>query len=472
MAEDQNIINQFNASRKIKNPSTLCYAADISLNFEQTGHVTACCFNRSYVLGKWPEESIMDIWTGKKVKALRMALQNNSLALGCEQCRVMLHDGNFESALISQFDNYIPRVNGMVAETSGEFYMPTLFEFELSNTCNLECIMCGGKWSSAIRKNREKLPSLKSPYDDRFVGQVRECIPMLKRANFLGGEPFLISIYYDIWEDIVELNPSMEVAITSNGTTLNKRAKRIIEGLDNVKLTLSIDSLDKSTYEIIRRNADFDLVRENIDYLLQTGKLVSFSVCPMIQNRMEIPSIIEFCEHHGIDIFFNVVNGPLGGRLKSIHKDPSEKQEDESLLPETSMRFLESSTLQETIDHYRSFRFKKHYQNILNGLISQLESWKEQKESDKVDMAAISPAEENEQYYKNGLFEQVSHVIDKEQIHARLEAVAARLVEEDGDAFEFYKQLYFSPPDVIIDHCRNHNTEELFDIFQLNRQQI
>ena len=64
--------------------------------------------------------------------------------------------------------------------------------------------MCGGKWSSAIRKNREGLPPLKNHYDKDFVKQIREFLPFLREARFIGGEPFLINLYYDIWEAITE----------------------------------------------------------------------------------------------------------------------------------------------------------------------------------------------------------------------------------------------------------------------------
>ena len=206
---------------------------------------------------------------------------------------------------------------------------------------------------------------------------------------------------------------------------------------------------------------------------METGKLASFSVCPMIQNRMEIPSLVEFCEHHGIDIFFNIVNGPLGGRIKNIHEAGSDGHElDAPLIPETSMRFLDDTQLAETIEHYRSFRFRKHYQNILNGLISQLEAWKDQKDSGAAHAATDDHDEEGGLFYKQGLFDQLSHVEDKEDLYLTLEAVAERVQEVAGNTIEFYKQLYFSPPDVIIDLCRRHTTEELFEIFQLNRERV
>jgi MoaA/NifB/PqqE/SkfB family radical SAM enzyme len=50
---------------------------------------------------------------------------------------------------------------------------PSMLELELNNTCNLECVMCIGELSSSIRKNREKLPAIRSPYDEAFVEPTR-----------------------------------------------------------------------------------------------------------------------------------------------------------------------------------------------------------------------------------------------------------------------------------------------------------
>ncbi|MCP4122210.1 MAG: radical SAM protein [Bacteroidetes bacterium] len=372
------IIDAFNKSRKLKQPTTLCYAPELSLNFDQSGRVTACCFNRQHILGTYPEDAVKDIWQGKKNKQLRQSLRNNSLVLGCQLCNRMLNEGNYNSVLISHFDDFVPQKKSWNFLQSSEELpdIPLVFEFEISNTCNLECIMCGGNWSSAIRKNREGLAAIVSPYDDNFVEEIREFLPGLHRANFLGGEPFLISLYYPIWDSIIEVNPGMEVAITSNGTTLTKRAKNIIDKLTNLKITLSIDSLSKTTYESIRTNAVFEQVKSNIDYLIERGKLASFSVCPMVQNRYEVPGIIEYCEEQGIDIFFNVVYEPLGSRIEGIHElADTDRQSGTELLPETSMKFLPEDELNSLIHYYEGFTFMGKYQERLNGLIAQLRSW-------------------------------------------------------------------------------------------------
>ena len=373
----------FNRRRKLRSPESVCYAPFISMNFDQTGAITACCFNRKQLLGVYPDNSVSEAWNGRSMKELRDALIENDLGKGCQQCGKMISQGNVESVLIRHFDDHAGLSEALKEAPSGSGLfswitnrkrpelMPVMFEFELSNHCNLECIMCGGKWSSAIRKNREGLPPLRSPYDKAFVDQIRTYLPSLSRANFLGGEPFLISIYYDIWDAIIELNPEIEVAITSNGTMLNARAKEIVLQLKRCKVTLSIDSLRKETWEAIRKNGNFDDLMGNIQWLLQTDRLRSFSVCPMIQNWREMPEILRFCQQHDLDIYFNVVYGPLGGKLDTIHHA--------GVVPEVSLQTLSTENLNEVIAYYQEQTFPKKLQAQLDSLIAQLISWRDQK---------------------------------------------------------------------------------------------
>jgi MoaA/NifB/PqqE/SkfB family radical SAM enzyme len=101
-----------------------------------------------------------------------------------------------------QPNNVASRIHYFRNKLTGHINYPRVMEFELSNECNLECVMCNGYFSSSIRKNREKLPASVSPYNDQFVDELDQFIPHLTDAKFLGGEPFMIDIYLKIWERI------------------------------------------------------------------------------------------------------------------------------------------------------------------------------------------------------------------------------------------------------------------------------
>ena len=106
--------------------------------------------------------SIKEIWKGEKAEQLRDYIKNNDLTLGCLNCETQLLAGNFDAVKSKQYDHNKLNFNGY----------PSVMEFELSNTCNLECEMCSGDFSSLIRAKREKLPPIKDAYDIEFVNQL------------------------------------------------------------------------------------------------------------------------------------------------------------------------------------------------------------------------------------------------------------------------------------------------------------
>jgi sulfatase maturation enzyme AslB (radical SAM superfamily) len=142
---------------------------------------------------------------------------------------------------------------------------PTMMEFEIDITCNLECTMCSGDYSNLIRKNKEHRPPLVMKYDMEFVEQLTPYFKHLHEARFSGGEPFLIDLYYEMWNRIAEYNPHCLISIQSNGTILNNRVKNTLTK-GKFEIGISLDSLQKEVFESIRINAKFDTVISNIEY--------------------------------------------------------------------------------------------------------------------------------------------------------------------------------------------------------------
>lgn len=300
---------KYNSKRPFRARKALCHAPFSNINFTQNGDMLACCYNHTEILGTYPKQSIKEAWEGKVANELRMFMKKDELGSGCQACQEQIGAGNFAGSKAVYYDKYASLGNLF----STKIRPPKVFEFEISNTCNLECVMCTGYFSSAIRANREKLPKINSPYDDAFIEDVKNYIPHLSDAKFLGGEPFLISQYFEIWDSIISINPSVHVHITTNGTVLNKRAKNCLEKMQ-AGIIISVDSLNKENYEQIRVNGDFDVLMENIrwfiDYRNRKGLYLSFAVCPMISNRKYLADVIQFCNENDIYIHFNTVWKP------------------------------------------------------------------------------------------------------------------------------------------------------------------
>ncbi|MBI2968689.1 MAG: radical SAM protein [Bacteroidetes bacterium] len=297
------VLNEYNKTRANGPQPVLCYAPFKNLYFGHEGRVIACCYNQKYLLGIYPQQSIKEIWFGEKAGILRNYILNNDLSLGCKHCRHMLTAGNFDAVKTKMYDHHKENVNKY----------PSVFEFELINTCNLECIMCSGRYSSSIRKNREKLPPVSEVYDKIFLEQLVEYIPFLEETKFYGGEPFLVEIYYEIWDMIARLNPQCRISIQTNGTILNNRVKELLQKC-NFHICVSMESLEKNRYENIRINGKFETVMDNTSYFREYSRanntFFGISVCAMRQNWQEIPSFVKFCNSLNAPLYIHTVWNP------------------------------------------------------------------------------------------------------------------------------------------------------------------
>lgn len=307
-------LESFDASRSIEGkpfPSA-CYAPFGALYFHTNGDVVACCKSTHHVLGNVAEDRLRSIWRGPRIRAMRAELEAFRFGEACRFCEWQIRSGH-EDVHARIFDEL---------EVSAEAETwPTRMDFTLSNVCNLACTMCYGALSSTIRAQRDQLPPLPRVYDERFFSDLREFLPHLRRATFMGGEPFLAGENYRIWDMMIEEALDFPCSVITNGTQWSARMERILEAIP-MHISVSIDGVSKSVVESIRMNADFDRVMENTRrihaYTRERGTRMSLMFCLMQQNRHEFGAYLEFADELDVDVDMNVVVDPEQCSLYSL----------------------------------------------------------------------------------------------------------------------------------------------------------
>ncbi len=355
---DPELVRDYNKHRPLGPKKLVCYLPYNSISFCSGGRALACTYNQAVEFGHYPERSIRELWFGESGKRLREFMEHNDLSMGCQHCEYFLKHRVFTGIKATVFDKH--------ASYEKDQY-PRVMEFDIANTCNLECIMCNGNASSAIRKNRERLPPVPNPYDAEFVRQLEAFIPHLREAKFYGGEPFLIDIYYDIWNKIVEKNPDAEMFVLTNGTILNDRVKEILNK-GRFALGVSIDAATRETYERIRMGASYEKVMKNLEYFAaygrNRGKGIVISTTPMRMNWQEVPKMLALCNAVGATTYLSYLKRPTDLALWNL--PPVDLQEIYETLSEVDLP-----------EQTASQRFNKQcYRDFLG----QIQSWKERNE--------------------------------------------------------------------------------------------
>ncbi|MCO5249553.1 MAG: radical SAM protein [Chitinophagales bacterium] len=436
-------------SRTIQNKKYLCHAPFSNMYFNSLGDVANCWLTFDQPEKYSEDRTIMDIWKGEKFSKLRGHIERFELEARCQKCQYYIKNENYTNVLAKAYDNDYPL---------GDY--PTMMEFELSNTCNLECVMCTGLLSSAIRANRDHLPALKSPYGDKFVQELREFIPHLYEARFNGGEPFMIKIYYDIWDQFIELNPNCKMVIATNGTTLNKRAMSILEK-GNFHINISIDSLIPERYAQIRVNSDLNKVLENFEYFKNYCQKNNRKICvminPMRNNWEEMPEFVRFCNENNVHLWYNSIIYPED---LSLWKLPYEKLKE--IYEELSKTTFEYKlTYKRGIYQYNV----KTYKNLVE---NQIKTWmedaknrgEEEVEQQKAGNRVLFQQSLNDYFTRNKDNGEL-----KTQVRQTIQQIVDRL-EEHERVERFYATLCNTPIEVIIENIQNNDVETLIQKFK------
>lgn|GEM_PF-1006139 len=293
-----------------------CYAPTVSMYFDQFGKVRACCQNTQALMGDVTQQSIHEIWQSAATRRMRAALKVGDFSEGCGFCEWQVEQGDEAIIFAGLFDDQT-----VTEEHPG---WPVQMEFSMTNSCNLQCQMCNGDWSSSIRTHRERRPPLPVVYTDSFFSELAEFLPHLEKVNLLGGEPFLGKETLRVMSMLAELPNPPQVAVTTNGTQWSSRIEQICEQLP-MSFVLSLDGITASTYESIRVGADFAQVMANLDrfesYAATHGTKVNLAHCLMRTNWTEFAQFLRFAEDRSFSVAINEVVFPVELSLFQMSPD-------------------------------------------------------------------------------------------------------------------------------------------------------
>jgi MoaA/NifB/PqqE/SkfB family radical SAM enzyme len=281
-----------------------CYAPFVGLSFDITGAVSVCAFTRATPLGRIGELPLIEMWKGRRINELRDAVERDDLQHACSRCAEEIAGGNLHGVLAAGFDQFPAR---------RQPDWPTRMEFALSNTCNLQCVMCSGEFSSAIRSQREGLPPVPNRYGQDFLDELEPFLPHLQQARFLGGEPFLAEVNFRIWERMIDLGVATECNVTTNGTCWTPRVERVLDRLP-FSIGVSIDGVTQRTVERVRAGASHRQIMDNLQrfvrYRDRTGASLSLTFCLMVDNWHEFADYLVMGEELGCQVYVNTVRQP------------------------------------------------------------------------------------------------------------------------------------------------------------------
>jgi hypothetical protein len=158
-------------------------------------------------------------------------------------------------------------------------------------------------------------------YDDRFFEELAPFLPTLRRAMFKGGEPFLSPQAARVWELMIDLAPTCDVAVTTNGTVWSPRVERTVREL-RMQVNLSVDGVTPEVLEAIRVGVDATDLWRNVDRFqrlaAETGRQMALVFSLVRANWRELVPFLVECERRALDATVIVVTQPSSHSLLAL----------------------------------------------------------------------------------------------------------------------------------------------------------
>jgi MoaA/NifB/PqqE/SkfB family radical SAM enzyme len=256
-------------------------------------------------------------WNSSDMKKLRSDLFNGVKNHNCNACWKLEEQGK-ESLRLNYnnlFKKYV-NFNSVVESANNNFILkddPITWDLRLGNLCNLKCVMCNSTLSDKINQeiidNKESIDNLfpnklkinSSVADwtsgakaDEFFTNIRKTVRWLKLQ---GGEPLTVKNVRALIESLDKKQTTL--AITTNGTILDKTLYNKLTNLDRIEFSISIEAVGPAN-DIIRYGSNWNQIKENILKLKELPNVdIQINHVLQITSVFYLKDVLQFSEEHG-----------------------------------------------------------------------------------------------------------------------------------------------------------------------------
>lgn len=278
-----------------------CYTLECNTMFNHLeildqGNTRCCC--TTFVkpnLGNILEKSAFEIWNSNLHKVLCLSTENKTFSF-CDKTMCPLFVAKKSGVL---------RLEERAYKSIKPF--PEVVALGYDSSCNLSCSTCRKELHFARGEELETVNKITEIVK-------RDYLPGCRFLILAGnGEVFASPAYRSIYKSN-ECRPQF-IRLLSNGMLFNQTNWEhfVNEHTKKIMLTVSVDAATKETYESIRRNGNFDILKRNMELaseLRKRGELCYFRMNFVVQreNYKEMIPFVEWGEELGVDeVFFTKI---------------------------------------------------------------------------------------------------------------------------------------------------------------------
>ena len=228
------------------------------------------CVKGTEVLGNINQQSLASILQSPVLAQIRQDLVADRATPNCQRCRSL--DNQSESG---QYRYLKDMYNDLFVKSPVDYNDATQFvlsgvDLHWSSTCNLKCVTCWARQSSAIAQEAHiPILTVDRTRADQVVDWIVSNQQHLREVYLSGGEPTLIKHNLRLLQ---QLTPREDLLLRVNTNMTFEPDNVIMRELlkfPRVLITASADALGKR-FEYIRQGADWNKFLANLDWLSKT----------------------------------------------------------------------------------------------------------------------------------------------------------------------------------------------------------
>lgn len=303
----------------MKDNKTFCLAPWLSAHTFPNGNTYPCCvWHIDKPIGNINEKELKEIWNDKPLRDIRTKMLNGEKIEQCSRCYDIEKTSNqsYRIRINRQFESSTDLVEQTLPDGTVKQMKIKLWDFRLSNFCNLRCRSCGIDLSSSWLNDTIKLSGGDSSrkalitVNDKvqFMDMIEDQYKHVEEIYFAGGEPLIMPEHYAILDKLIEIgNTDVVLRYSTNFTKLVFKGKHIFEywkHFPNLEVLVSLDGV-KEKGEYIRKGLHYDSLVKNLHELRDSGLILTKAGFVVTYGTMNyehlFEMVLEFLEKDLID---------------------------------------------------------------------------------------------------------------------------------------------------------------------------
>lgn len=284
------------------------------------GDFAMCCISREPKTYNLKTHSITDWWNSNELEDVRQQMLANKQVSSCEICYQLESNGGTSlrqksNAEYKIFEAYVEK---MLAYYQYPKSLPVELELQLTNLCNLKCLMCFDTDSSSIL-TENKVLKISDLSNKEFavtkheVEQIKLWLQSKpKLVNFRGGESFIVPEIKNIleWAIAEDLLTDTQVHITTNGTSVTPEWMALLRQIPKLRIMVSVDAVGKLN-NYIRFGSNWEKLEQTCRELSQIPN-INFLVHCSVQNLniMHVGELIQWAQENNFTLGIDYVTVP------------------------------------------------------------------------------------------------------------------------------------------------------------------